>query len=699
MSDADRLLRDALALHHAGRLREAQLLYSRVLAEDPENAEALHLSGLVAFREARFDDAIGLLRRAVARAPGNALYLGNLGNAQRDSGRREEAIESYERALAIDPDHVSLRFCLGAVRLETGATDAAIRDFRDVIAHKPDHFHAHLSLGNALRRIGDAEGAERAYRRAVALNPDSADALSELASVLTMRGRSDEALGLLKRRSVVDAESPQAHADLARALEHGGDLESALASFQQALATAPDALDIRCDFCALLQRTCDWERLALHARDVLQAIAHERAGIPARLLVSLHEVTSSMQLQAARANAATLAGRTRLSTRRIDANASRLRIGYLCADPGENDPSGLLAEVLERHDRARFEAVLFLYGSADHGPMRARLRAGAEQFFDVSNLDDERSARRIADASVDILTDLDGNTDKGRMGIAAFRPAPIQVSWLGVPATRGADWYDYILADRQVAPVGVESAFAEEIVRLPNCYRGLSGVRARPNAPATRAGHHLPEDGVVLCCFDEPSAITAPMFALWLRVLAVVPQATLWLRDGNALATSSLRRRAVQQGIAPERIVFAPSQPQAERLARYLVADLAIDTFACVSPSTAADALSMGCPFVTLTGETFAARVATSFLVNVGLPELAAVSPARYEELIIDLAGDAPRRDALRDRLQHAAHAMPLFDPARFVQDLERAFARMAAHAVAGGPRAFDLRGAPRREG
>ena len=692
MSESERLLREALALHHAGRLREAQLLYARVLAEDPDNAEALHLSGLVAFRESRLDDAIGLLRRAVACAPDNALYLGNLGNVLRDSGLREEAIESYERALAIDPDHVSLRNSLGAIRLEAGTTEAAIHDFRDVIARKPDHFRAHLNLGNALRRTANAEAAERAYRRALALNPDSSDALSRLASLLESGGRSAEAIGFLKRRSAVEPDSLDAHADLAWALDRNGDYEDAMTSYQQALAIQPDALAVRCRFCALLQKICDWERLALHTRDILQAVAQERAGVPTRLLVSMHEATGAIQLQATRANASAFAGRSSISTRRIDLASRHLRIGYLCADVGDNGIADSIADLLERHDRGYCEVSVFTYGTDVDGSVRSRLRSSADYFFDIANVDDERGARRIAESSIDILVDVDGNDDHGRMGIAAFRPAPIQVSWLGVPGTRGANWYDYVVADRHVAPAGVESDFAEEIVRLPHSFRTPACTRSRPATGATRAEYDLPTDAVVLCCFAEACLITAPMFALWMRVLAAVPNAVLWLADDNAVASASLRRRAAQQGVAPERLVFAPRRPSEETLTRYCVADLAVDTFSCASVSTVSEALWMGAPLTTLTGETFASRVATSFLANAGLAELTAISPARYEELIIDLARDGPRRDALRERLRHAVEAMPLFDEARFVRDLERAYGQMALVAGRGEPRAFDLR-------
>ena len=183
------------------------------------------------------------------------------------------------------------------------------------------------------------------------------------------------------------------------------------------------------------------------------------------------------------------------------------------------------------------------------------------------------------------------------------------------------------------------------------------------------------------------------MFALWLRVLTAVPHAVLWLLEHNALASSSLRRRAAQQRVDPERLVFAARQAQDDELARYRRADLTIDTFPCTSNTVARDALWMGCPLATLAGDTFASRVATSHLANVGLAELSAISPLGYEELLIELARDSVRRDALRDKLRHAPQTMPLFDRPRFVRNLERAYAQMAAIAAAGGdPEGFDLR-------
>ena len=679
MTQRNELLREALAFHHAGRLREAEAIYSRVLADEPDNAEALHLSGLVAFREARYDDAIALLRRAVGRAPDNALYVGNLGNVLKESGRRDEAIAAYRRALELDAGHIAARHSLGTLLSDAGRLDDAARELQDVASRKPDDFSAHFELGNIAARSGHMGAAERAYRRALALNPDFGDALAKLGALLRTTGRVDEAVPLLRRRAIVETGSARAQAQLADALQDNGQFEQAVTSYQNALALAPDAVDIRALFCALLQRTCDWERLALHVRDLLQAITRGKPGVPLRLLIALHEATPATQLEAARANAAATSVDAPLATRRRVAQARRLRVGYLCGSVDDERTASTLAPLFEAHDRSQCELLLFAYGREGGGKLGARVRAAADVVFDVALESDEAAAKRIAAANVDVLVDVDYGREGARDGIAAHRSAPVQLRWLGVPATSGAPWYDALIADEHVVPHGAERDFAERIVRLPNGYHVHDRNRPRPTVAPERAACGLPQGAIVLACFQPPATITAPMFALWLRVLAAVPDAVLWLTDDNVLATASLQRRAAQQRVAPERLVFAPSRTRVEELARYRIVDIALDTFPCASNGVAIDALSMSCPMITLAGDTFASRVAASLLANVGMQPLIATSPSEYEALAIEIARDRKRQTALRAQLDRTVLASPLFAADTFARDLERAYRDIAS--------------------
>ena len=679
VSELSRLLRDIAALLQAGRLDDAAQSCERLLATHGDDPEALHLAGIVAYRRRRYEDAVELIGRALLKAPDNAVFHANLGNVQKDGGRSDAAIASYRCALAIDAAQIPPRNNLGVLLLAGGDTRAAIDAFREVIARNPDHFRAQANLGKALIASGDVQGAEAALRRALSLSPQYAEALGDLGLLLQRQGRRDEAVALFRRRIAIEPDTSLAHADLALALHQAGDLEGARAAYARGAALAPLTLQATCNWCALLQKICDWEQLDVQTPRVQRALAEGAPGVPVGLTVSLPAITPHIQWMAARNNAAPFVGRPSLAAPRAIDRSRRLRVGYLSADFRAHATAYLASEALELHDRTRHEIVLFSYGPDDASPERARLVAAADAFVDTSALDDRHAAQRIFQHGVDILVDLNGATDNGRMGIAAWRPAPIQINWLGFPGTLGAPFYDYLIADRHVIPPGEDREYDETIVRLPVCYTCRDRRQLKAQLAPTRAASGLPNDAIVLCCFNQSYKITADVFATWMRVLAAVPAAVLWLYDDNPLAREALGRRAAAAGVDPARVVFAPRLPQSEHVARYALADFAVDTFPCASHTTASDALWMGCPLVTIRGGTFAARVAASLLEATGLPELATASLAAYEACVIDLARDAARRGALRGRIAEASTTAPLFDTPRFVRDLEAAYAAMAA--------------------
>jgi len=681
VSDDATALRNAMALHRAGDLAAAEREYRAILARDPANPDALHLLGLIAYRRSDFAGADRLVSRALDLARDNPVFLANLGNVRKDAGDAAGAIACYRRAIAIDPAQSGARNNLGVVLLSQGALEEAIACFRSTLAHAPGHARAWHNLGNALALRGDHADAAEAQRKAVALQPDLAEAWTGLGLALGALGEHDAAVRALRSRMDAAPVTGPAHADLALALHRAGELVDARAHYERSLAADPAALPVRCNLLALLQRLCDWPGVDTHWRAVEAAIEQGRAGVPGGLLIAQPGATPALQLAAARANAAAQPSPP-ASRRRIARNA-RTRIGYLSADFREHATAYLTTEVFELHDRARHEIVLLSYGPDDASDARARLVRAADRFVDLRALDDAGAAARIAELGLDLLVDLNGNTDNGRMGIPARRPAPIQLSWLGFPGTLGVDFYDGLVADPHVIPEGEERWYSERVIRLPDCYQCNDRRRPRPESSASRAAHGLPQDAFVLCCFNQSFKITRTTFDLWLRVLRARPRAMLWLLEDNPTATAVLQESARAAGVAPERLAFAPHRPLAEHLERYRIADLAVDTIPCTSHTTASDALWLGCPLVTLTGDTFAARVATSLVRNAGLPELALPDLDACERAIVGLI-DSPRELAARRAvLAGAPLASPLFDTPRFVRNLEQVFARLTGE---GGP-------------
>ena len=283
----------------------------------------------------------------------------------------------------------------------------------------------------------------------------------------------------------------------------------------------------------------------------------------------------------------------------------------------------------------------------------------------------------MSDLEVDIAIDLKGYTQDSRPEILSHRPAPIQVSYLGYPGTMGADFIDYIIADKIVLPFDRQPHYAEKIVQLSDSYQVNDRQRDIAAHTPTRAEAGLPDAGFVFCCFNNNYKITAAMFDLWMRLLADVPGSVLWLLRETADAETNLRREAKARGVDPARLVFAGRLKLDEHLARHRLADVFLDTLPYNAHTTASDALWAGLPVLTCQGQAFASRVAGSLLNAVGLPELVTHSLADYEALARRLATDAALLGALRAKLAQNRDTHALFNTDRFRRHIEAAYVRM----------------------
>ncbi len=385
--------------------------------------------------------------------------------------------------------------------------------------------------------------------------------------------------------------------------------------------------------------------------------------------------TPAQQLAAARRQSATLAAPPLPKHPRH--RKAKIRLGYLSNDFRQHPTAHLISELIERHDRRRFEVIGYSCGPDDGSPERRRLAKGFDRFTDIRLASHADAAGIIHRDEIDILVDLNGYTRGARTRILAHRPAAVQVNFLGYPGTMGADFIDYIVADAIVIPPGEERFFSETVVRLADSYQPNDRQRQIAGSTPSRGACGLPPQGFVFCCFNNGFKITAVLFALWMRLLAKVPGSVLWLLETNQAAKINLRREAAAAGIPAERLVFAPRQPLPEHLARHRLADLFLDTLPYTAHTTASDALWTGLPVLTCLGGTFAGRVAASLLTAVGLPDLITASLDEYEALALALASDPARLSILKQRVAANRDTTPLFDSERYTRALEQAYERM----------------------
>jgi protein O-GlcNAc transferase len=667
-----------------GRLDEAATAYRNVLVHAPDHAEAHNNLGLVYVQQGKADEAIACFRRALEFDPTQVQACNNLGNQLLAQGQRDQAVAYYEKARAAAPGHPDAYINLGNVRAGQGLFADAHALFEKVLQLVPRSVDAHRDLGRLLWLQGRREEGLSHLRRALEIDPSQADCSNDLGTAYRESGDLEAAEARYRKAIELDRSHVGAHYNLAETLKLQGRLDEAAALDERVLSLKGDYFPALGALIHLRQHMCAWNGI----EKLWERLRHDAIGRPGGAIspFSILSQPTSPQEQLACAKAWAEQELAPLAAERARQNfdftvtrrgREKLRVGYLSWDFHRHATAYLIAELFELHDRNRFEIYAYAFGPDDGSAIRARIRAACDRFIDVADQSYVATSQAIYNDGVDILIDLKGYTQGSRPQIMALRPAPIQVNWLGYPGTMGADCIDYIIADPTIIPDALERFYSEKVIRLADCYQINDRRREVSVRTPSRDECELPARGMVFCCFNLSYKILPEMFERWMRIMQAVPHSVLWLLDTNRWAIENLRRAAAAQGVSPERLVFAPRRPQAEHLARYRLADLALDTFPYTSHTTASDALWVGCPLVTCIGETFASRVAASLLINAGMHELVTESFEAYEQLVLQLAESPEKIGLLRNKLQAGRDSCALFDTPRCVKNLEGAYEAM----------------------
>ncbi len=570
---------------------------------------------------------------------------------------------------------IAALFEQGVAALKMGQYGPAAEILTRVVARVPHFAPGHNVLGLALAGLGRHAQALTSYDAAERADPSSASPYINRAILLRNLGQFDAALANLDKAAALEPDDPNCHGNRGSLLTEMGQPTAAVASFDRALALNPAhpyARGIRLINKAYI---CDWTAIDEELAELRERLLRgEPAAPPWPVLV----LTDSPELQRKVAEAwaaAEFPANSALGPIAKYPGHERIRLGYYSADFHRHATGHLIAGLLELHDRSKVEVIAFSFGPDTGDEMQRRLMAGCDRFIDVRDRSDREIAALSRELQIDIAIDLKGLTVNNRMGIFAYRAAPVQVNYLGYPCTMGAPYIDYIIADKTVIS---DPAFCvERVVALPDCYQVNDAQRKVADRRFTRAELGLPETGFVFCCFNNNFKIMPRMFDVWMRILRAVDGSVLWLIEDSAAAAANLRKEAARRGVDAARLVFAARVPQEDHLARHAAADLFLDTLPYNAHTTGSDALWSGLPLLTCPGESFASRVAASQLQTMGLPELIASTVTDYEALAISLAKDRERLDGIKRKLMLKRKAMPLFDIEQFARNIEAAYAQM----------------------
>ncbi|HUQ75134.1 MAG TPA: tetratricopeptide repeat protein [Burkholderiales bacterium] len=615
-----------------------------------------------------------------------ALYL--LGSTWLFAGRAREALQPLSAAARRDSRR-GILYRLGHCYLALGQPEAAADALRREVAAHPESAPAHNTLGVALVQQRHHEAALAEFLAALAIDERHAEANNNAANALAALGRADEAVSYLQRAVEINPGLPDAHHNLGLLLQSLRRHEEAIPSFARAVELAPRTPYALSSLVTSEIAVCRWQEAAPH---IVALRAQVREGVVPAVPFTVLAVSPSAeeQLRCAETFTRDTIGSRSAPPRPLRPKRDRIRLAYLSSDFQEHATAWLAARLFELHDRKDFEVIGISYGEDDGTAMRRRLASAFDRFVDVARESDAKASDHLRLMDVDIAVDLKGHTRGARLGILAARPAPLQVTYLGYPGTLAASFIDYAIADDVLIPPHDERFYTEALARLPNCYQVNDATRPIGKRAPTRAEAGLPADAFVFCCFNNNFKITPQVFDAWMRLLHAVPASVLWLLEDTSAASRNLRQHAVERGVDPARLVFAPRQRQEEHLARHALADLFLDTLPCNAHTTASDALWTGLPLVTCLGTTFAGRVAASLLHGVGLPELVTHNLADYEAHALRLARDKPALAALRAKLSANRLTHPLFDTDRFRRHIEMAYRHMVErHARGEAPQSF----------
>ena len=588
--------------------------------------------------------AVSAFKEVLTLVPNNPHSLYSLALIAMNSGNLDDALDYCSRGVKTNPEFAQLHYIQGAVLQGLGKWSAALNSYDAALKIQPDYVEVLLNSGAMLRGMFRQKEALERFNTILTFDPNHVAALGNCGIVLTEFKQSQLAISMFERLLAINPD-----------YDYGPGL-----LFYERL------------------HICDWSDFDNLQGKIVDAVRNGKRACKSLAFMSASDEAADHFIAAKTFASSYISKKPFQLWNGERYRHKKIRLAYVSPDFREHPVCHLMAGIIEQHDKNRFETIAISIGIDDQSRLRARMLAAFDKFIDAREMTAEQIAKLMREMEIDIAVDLGGFTSDTRTDIFSYRPAPVQVNYLGYPGTMGAEYYDYILADRYIIPPEHQQFYTENVAYLPDTYLPTdNSVKVSERTP-TRAECGLPESGFVFCSFSHDYKISPPLFNVWMRLLKSVPNSVLWLMARGETAQTNLRKEAAASGVDPSRLVFAGRVPLVEdHLARYRQADLFLDTHPYNAHTTAADALMAGLPVVTYMGNSFPSRVAGSLLNAAGIPELATRTLDGYEKLARDLASDPSALAQVKARLVKNRNDCALFDTNGFRANLEATYIAM----------------------
>jgi len=588
-------------------------------------------------------------------------------------GMFDKAIECYEKILKINPNSAIAYFNIAVMYDKLKSPKYAIKNYKNATKIKSDYADAHNNMGSAYKELNDFDRALNAYQKATLIQPNHAFAYNNMGNIYKDKGDHKKAIDAFEKAILFKKNYMEAFINLGDALKDIGKNTEAILVYDKVLEIQPANEKVIAHRNFLLRLICEWEKIEKDTAKISKLGIHE-GDVGPFTVMTLEDSPERHKLRAVAHTEKKFPRRKLQEYNHPKAKKNHIRIGYMSSDFKTHPVAFLIAKIIENHNKKQFKVYGYSIGPVVIDEMNIRLQKAFDVYKEIGHETDEQIATTIQKDNIDILIDLNGHTKDRRTGVLCLRPASIQINYLGFPGTMGADYIDYIIADKILIPDKFENFYSENIIRLPHSYMPTDNTRIISNKPISRKEQGLPEDGIVFCCFNNSYKISSIEFDIWMLIVGRIDNSVLWLNIKNKLVRENICRAAQIRGIDPSRIIFANSLPMEEHLARYALADIFLDTFNFNAHTTASEALWAGLPVVTKLGKSFAARVAGSLLSAVGLDELITHTELEYEELILELALNPKKLKKIKHKLNKNKITEPLFDTELYISHIEQSY-------------------------
>ena len=666
-------------LKELGKLDESEASLRQAIELKPDFAEAHNNLGVTLKAQGKLNEAEVSYRQAIVLKPNYAEAHSNLGVTLEAQGKLKESEASLRQAIALKPNYAEGHNNLGNILKEQGKLDESEASYRQAIVLKPDFAEAHNNLGVTLKAQGKLNEAEVSCRQAIKLKPDYAEAYNHLGVILQNLGRLNEAEASCLKAITLKPDHAKAYNNLGVILQKLGRLNEAEASYRQAMKLKPNYAEAQSNLGVILQKLGRLNEAEASYRQAMKlkpdyAEAHSNL----LFLYSGFMYESSHYLKKAREYGQQIAKSvvSKYSTWLCVGNTKILRVGMVSGDL-KNHPVGyFLEEFLNQLDEFDFELYAYTTQS-NEDDLTLRIKPGFTRWKSLVGISDVDAADHIYNDGIHILIDLSGHTAQNRLPIFAWKPAPVQISWLGYFASTGVAEIDYILGDPYVTPTEEANHFSEKIWQLPESYICFTEPEVDIDVVSLPA---LDKKKVTFGCFNKIARITDPVVRVWSEILHAVPTAVLFLKDKNFEVESireSFYDRFKVNGIQKDRLILEGQSPRSKYLAAYNRVDIALSPFPYGGGTTSAEGLWMGVPVITMQGNHFLSHLGESIANNTGLSDWIAVDEEDYVAKAIAFSTDLEGLEKLRSRLRAQVLSRPLFDAERFANHFKNALRGM----------------------